>query len=45
MKLAWNSDLMQNARRSKITLLALSLGMALGFAGGQMLHSQAETGN
>ncbi len=43
MKLACNSELMQKVRPSKITLLALSLGLAFGFASGQMLHSQAET--
>lgn len=44
MKLAWNPDLMQRMRQSKVTLFALSLGLAVGFASGQTLHSQAETG-
>ena len=33
----------QNLSRSKVALLAVSLGLAFGFAGGLMLHSNAET--
>lgn len=43
MKFAWNPDLIKKMRQGNFTILALSLGLAVGFVGGQMLHSQAVT--
>lgn len=43
MKLAWNENWMPAIRKSKFALLALSLGLAMGYTAGQMIHSQAET--
>ncbi len=43
MKLAWNENWSTNIRKSKFAFLALSLGLALGYAGGQMINSHAET--
>lgn len=43
MKIAWNPDLTRKIRQqSRVTFIALSLGLALGFSVGQILHSQAE---
>lgn len=37
------SQMCQNSRKPKAMLFALPVGLALGFAGGQMLHTNAET--
>ncbi len=45
MKSNWNStQILSGLKKSKTTLLALALGLALGFAGGQVVHSSNETG-
>ncbi len=43
MKSNWNSkEILSGLKKSKTTLLALALGLALGFAGGQAVHSSNE---
>lgn len=43
MKSNWNStEILSGLKKSKITILALALGLALGFAGGQVVHSSNE---
>ncbi len=44
MKSNWNStQILSGLKKGKTTLLALALGLALGFAGGQVVHSSNET--
>jgi len=43
MKLAWNENWSTNIRKSKFAFLALSLGLALGYTGGQIIQSHAES--
>lgn len=43
MKSNWNStEILSRLKKGKNTLLALTLGLALGFAGGQVVHSSNE---